>query len=134
MLKVIRGKMKNKKAIIIQNVIFIMLNLMIAVSLLFFTTSSLSGKYAYEQVYAKKIALIIDAAKPNMSVAVDMKPAFKFLEKTPKLKDSAVFIDKNNKNVVVDLGSSRGYTFGYFSSLNIEYEIKENRLLILRFK
>ena len=105
-------------------VVWIILFLIYAVVFVIFIKDSIYGAAAYEDIYAKKIALIIDGARPGTDVKVEVTDAFKVAEKTKKSRERAMSesfsIDKINNNVKVSLGSRTGGTlYYYFSDYNV---------------
>ncbi|MFH1365500.1 MAG: hypothetical protein ABIH28_02875 [archaeon] len=73
-----------------------------------------------EEAYAKKIALVIDAAKPGMSIEIDMRSAIaKSKGYTGKI------VDIKGNLVTVKLSQKGGYSYSFFndvsSSLNKTY-------------
>ena len=64
-----RGK---KGAILMENVIFIILNILFITILILFLLRQGQGAVLLEQSYAKQIALLIDSAKPEMTIILDM--------------------------------------------------------------
>jgi len=118
--------MKIKKALLYANVIYLLLNLAFFVILLVFVVQSGSGKLVYEKVYAKEIALMLDEAKPSMTIFLDVSDALKIAEKNNVKKEEAIKIDSVERKVRVKLGSGKGYSYGYFTSLKIEQELKKD--------
>lgn len=121
----------NKKGVdvIMSNIIFILLNLIFFAAMFYFVSRASSGDSFYEQRYAKKIALMIDEAKPNTHIELDIS---KLMEKADKnnYKDNIVTIE-NNK-VIVRLRQGKGYNFIYFSDVKIDkLENRETKKLIL---
>lgn len=125
-------KMKSKKGesdtVILENVIFIVLNLIFFSALLIFVYSSGQGKLVYEQMYAKQIALFISGAEPEMELLLDItKP----LELAGEKDSEKIFVIDQEENLVkVSLSSAGGYSFQYFSDYDVEFEITGNYLLI----
>lgn len=115
----------NKRGMLIQNVIFILLNLTFCVAMIIYISTAAGGKYAYEQAYAKQIALLIDEAKPNMTIMVDMQQALDVLGNKASIsqKNKAIFIDNKLKTVTINLGSIKGYSFKYFTEADIVYTL-----------
>ena len=115
----------NKRGILMEEVIFFLLNAVFFVILLIFISGNTNGRAVYEQAYAKQIAFMIDEAKPDMSIYISMDDALKIAEKS-KIDTSKeeqlkklVIIEEVNKKVVVDLGSGGGYSFDYFTDAKV---------------
>ena len=64
---------KAAEEIVVENVIFIVLNILFFVVMLIFVYNSGNNSLVLEQKYAKEIALIIDNSKPEMSVVLNAK-------------------------------------------------------------
>ncbi len=122
----------NKKAdtIVLETIIFIVLNLIFFVAMLWFVYGSGKGAFIYEQVYAKQIALLIDDAKPNMTLGLNIEKGIEIAEENGKSVEKIVSIDDKEKKVIVSLSDKGGYVFQYFSDYNIETRITENYLTI----
>jgi len=111
-------KLKDKRGIIYDNVIFFVLTITFFVVMLTFLSTSLNTMSIYEQATAKQIALMIDQAKPDTVFSIDMK---KLIDKF-KIKKTVlelVKIDEKEKKVIVKLGDNPGYSYKYFSSTKI---------------
>src|SRR3989338_11032712 len=92
--------MKNKKGeILVENVIFIVLNIIFISILIFFLFKQGSGAVLLEQTYSKQIALMIDSAKPAMEIKLNMEKAKEVAEKNKIDFKDAVSITGNVVNV-----------------------------------
>lgn len=120
----------NKRGIIYEEIIFLVLNLVFFAVLLVFISQSSEGKLIYEQAYAKQIALFIDEAKPEMEISLDIGDAIKIAEKNKIDVKEIIKIDNEKKKVEVKLGSVGGYSYAYFSQEVVSSEIKENKIII----
>lgn len=123
----------NKKAdtIVLETTIFIVLNILFIVLLLIFVYSSGKGAFVYEEVYAKQIALLIDNAKPNMTIGMDIEKLVKIAESNGKAIDKIVSIDEKENKVIVSLSNKGGHSFQYFSDYDIEFRQTEMYLSII---
>jgi len=110
-------------------VIFIILNIVFASLLIVFAVRSGNGTLIYEQSYAKQISLLLDQAKPEMTLFVDMTKANGVADKNKK-NGELVKIDKEKGEIEVSLSDNGGYSFGYFTNYDIEYRINGNYLVI----
>ena len=107
----------NKKAsetISTEAIIFIILNALFFAILLFFVMRSGSQDNALDEIYAKKIALVLDNMKPGMEVNLSAEDFFSRLEKN-KFKDFPIIVENGKVTVRVSSKIS-GYSFFYFSS------------------
>ena len=84
----------NKKAdtVVLETTIFIVLNIVFIALLLIFVYTSKEGAFIYEQIYAKQIALLIDNAKPDMTIGLNMENAIKIAKKNNQDLDKIVSI------------------------------------------
>jgi hypothetical protein len=108
---------KKKGEILIENVVFILLNAIFLFILVLFLIKQGQGTIVLEQVYAKEIALLADSAKPGMLIKLDMEKALKVSEKNEmNFKD----IVKINGNIVqVKLSPDSGYSYSFFNDVNL---------------
>jgi len=103
--------------ILIENVIFIILNLMFIAILVLFLFRQGNGAVVLEQSYAKNIALLIDSSKPVMEMKLNMENAMNLAEKNGVNREEIVRI---NGNVVkVKLSSKGGYEYSFFNNLDV---------------
>lgn len=123
-------KMINKKAEagVLETTIFLVLNLVFIVLILFFVFNSRNGAIVYEDIYAKQIALIIDNAEPGMIIGINAEDLLEKAEKNKVSKERIVSIDGNQ--VIVRLSNSGGRGFSFFSDYNVETRFAENFLEI----
>jgi len=104
-------------------VIFIVLNLLF-ISLLFVgITKFTSGAAAYEEAYAKKIALLIDSARPGMTIELNFKKPLEVCRSNHCGEGGALVI--RDGEVIVTLGSSKGYAFKFFK----DYEFSDEDII-----
>ena len=122
----------NKKAdtVVLETTIFIVLNIVFIALLLIFVYTSKEGAFIYEQIYAKQIALLIDNAKPDMTIGLNMENAIKIAKKNNQDLDKIVSISNNENKVIISLSSRGGHSFQYFSDYNVSIQINQNHLTI----
>jgi len=110
--------MKQKRGtILLENVIFIILNLVFLTILILFLFRQGSGAIVLEQSYAKNIALLIDSAKPIMEMKLNMEDVMDLAEKNGVNRDEIV---KINANVVtVKLTQKGGYKYSFFNDVDV---------------
>ncbi|MBI2629392.1 hypothetical protein HYW74_04890 [Candidatus Pacearchaeota archaeon] len=110
----------NKRAdeIVMEQAIFIILNLIFFLTLLYFVYNSSSGAFVNEQYYAKQIALMIDESKPGTVISIDVTDGYKLVKKNKF--DEKNMIKITDKDVLVRLSSSRTYQFPYFNNVLVE--------------
>ncbi len=110
-------KRGTKGAILMENVIFIILNILFLAILILFLSRQGQGAVLLEQSYAKQIALLIDSAKPGMTIILDMSKAKELAEKNGlEFKDVVHYSD----NVItIRLSEKGGYSYSYFNDINV---------------
>jgi hypothetical protein len=109
--------MKKKGQILVENIIFIILNIFFIVILLLFIYKQGSGAIVLEQSYAKNIALLIDAARPVTEMKIYMKDAFDLATKNGLKPEDIVKITRNN--VTVRLSDKSGYGYSFFNNVDV---------------
>jgi len=136
-----RGFLGNKKAenIVLETIIFIVLNLVFFSVMLLFVLSSGEGAFIYEQRIAKQVALIIDYSKPKMAISMDVTEAMEIAKKelSDEKINNAFKIDNEEKKVIVDLSGKGGHSYRFFSDYSVDSSVisKENKdFLVLVIK
>ena len=108
--------MINKRGdILIENIIFIVLNVFFVSILIFFLFKQGSGAILLEQTYSKQIALMIDSAKPAMEIKLNMEKAQKIAEENKVDFNEVVSITGNVVNV--KLSQKGGYKYSFFNNI-----------------
>jgi len=115
---------KNKKGDLQEVVVFLLLGLVIFILILVGLTRIGNGASFYEQVYSKKIALIIDKAEPGMKIELDVLDMIKIAEKNDF--NARVDIDNNLNKVVVRLSEGKGYSFYFFNNVDVVWSLDSN--------
>jgi len=110
----------NKKGgiIVLEEVVFIVLNLVFFGIFLLFVINASSNAFVLEQFYAKQIALLIDASRPGTIVSLDISDAYNLAEKNDIGPDRMV--STQDGHVIVQLSNSRAYKFPFFSDVVVE--------------
>jgi len=110
--------MTNKKGeILIENVIFIVLNLVFLSILMVFLINQGSSVSTSEDFYSKEIALLIDSAKEGMIIKINLEDPLKISKKNKiDFKDIITFSD-NYVNVKLDYKTGAEYHF--FNNVNV---------------
>lgn len=107
-------KSKNGQ-ILVENVLFIVLNVVFISILLIFLFRQGSGAVIIEQTYSKEIALLIDSSKPVMEIKVNLEKAKKLAEKNGVSFDEVVSVSGNV--VRVKLSPKGGYEYSFFNDV-----------------
>jgi hypothetical protein len=109
---------RNQKGeILVENVIFIVLNILFISILAIFVVKQSSGVVVIEQTSAKNIALIIDSAKPVSVISLDMSKQKSIAEKNGIALENIVKISGNS--VYVKLSSQTGYEYSFFNDVDV---------------
>jgi len=134
-------KARNKRGeILVENVIFIVLNIIFISILALFVVKQSSGAVILEQTSAKNIALVLDSAKPVTIISIDMSK-----QKSVSDSNKIPFGDivKINGNVVsVKLSDRTGYEYSFFNDVDVSfhpetdsnYEFTGNYIFIINDK
>jgi len=110
--------MEKKGTILVENVVFIILNLVFISILVLFLLRQGSNGGLLEQIYAKEIAMIADSAKPVMMIKLDMDKGGKIAEKNGINFNEIVKIEGNI--VKVQLSENGGYSYAFFNDIDIK--------------
>ena len=112
---------------VLEEVIFVVLNILFIGLIIFFASRASSGALALEEFYAKEIALLIDASSPEQIMKIDITEAKKVseenninLEQIIKIREGFVF---------VKLSQSGNYKFPFFNDVlvsDLKYETDES--------
>jgi hypothetical protein len=109
---------KSKQArLLVGNIIFIVLNLIYLVILVVFLLRYSSDLSLLESSYAKEIALVIDSAKPGMSIFLSMEDAFEGAKEEGVDPSEIIRINKNRVTVKLSR-ESKGYSYSFFNSVD----------------
>tara|TARA_Y100000034_G_scaffold101437_1_gene125757 strand:- start:1800 stop:2207 length:408 start_codon:yes stop_codon:yes gene_type:complete len=127
--------MKEKRGnILVENTIFIVLNLIFLTILVLFLFSKVGSAAVLEEKYAKQIALMIDSAKPGMEIHLNMEKAFEKKEDSWDIKN---VVSINDNVVTVKLREKgNGYSYSFFNNVELEkpYSIPDVDATSYRFK
>lgn len=115
--------------ILTEEIMFIILNLTFFISLLVFIINS--SDIFYQQSYAKKIALLIDSAKSDTEITIDITKLANIAKKYNRDIKDIIEIDNQNKKVIVKVKDEYGYSFPFFSSFNVKKMIEDDKLKII---
>ncbi len=113
--------MKKRGQILAENTIFISLNLIFLTILVLFVVSRTGTDASVEEKYAKQIALMIDAAEPEMVIQLNMK---KVIEKGKENGWNKIVLIQGN-NVTVKMREKGGFTYSFFNDVKVTAHKKE---------
>ncbi len=109
--------MGKRGAILVENIVFLILNLLFLSLLVLFLLKQGEGAIILEESYSKQIAMVINSATPGMVIQID-------LEKGKKIAESKGLdfgeVVKINRNVVrVKLTKEGGYSYSFFNKVRV---------------
>ena len=103
--------------LLVGNIIFIVLNLIYLVILVVFLLRYSSDLSLLESSYAKEIALVIDSAKPGMSIFLSMEDAFEGAKDEGVDPSEIIRINKNKVTVKLSR-ESKDCSYSFFNSVD----------------
>ncbi|MEJ2497249.1 MAG: hypothetical protein P8Y43_07230 [Sulfurovaceae bacterium] len=106
--------MNKRGNILVENVVFIILNLIFLSIIVLFLMNQGDGKIVLEEMYAKEIALVIDYSKPIMTIKVDLSKAKEIAEENGISFDNVVSVNNDEKKVTIKLDKGEGYSYYFF--------------------
>ncbi|MCX6750369.1 MAG: hypothetical protein NTZ83_02845 [Candidatus Pacearchaeota archaeon] len=109
--------MKKKGTILVENIVFIILNVLFLAVLVLFLLKQGSGAIVLEQAYSKQISMLVDSARPGMVIEIDMEKGKKLAEDNGIDFGSSVRITGNV--VRVRLSERGGYTYSFFNDVSV---------------
>jgi len=108
---------RNKKGeILVENIIFILLNVIYLSILIIFLLKQGSGAVFLEDSYSKNIALLIDSARPGMIMKLNLQELKDVSDKNAIPFSDVVKISENY--VTVKLSDKGGKSYHFFNSIN----------------
>ncbi len=113
-MKILKFKKGN---ILTENLIFIVLNLAFFAILVLFLFSKIGQAAVLEEKYAKEIALLVDSARPEMTITLNMEDAIKIAKKENWPLDQMVIVQDNI--VRVRLREKGGYSYSFFNNVEV---------------
>jgi len=125
---------KRKRASVdlgMENLVYILLVVIFAGFMIWVIQRPASGVSAYEQIYSKQIAMMIDKAEPGMEIQMDLYDIYKF-SKRNNFDGNWVSIDNGENKVTVKLTIGEGYSFYYFKDVDVVWNLDkgERRLFM----
>ncbi len=100
-----------------ENLVFIILNLIFLTLLVLFLLRQGEGAVVLEQAYAKEIALLVDSAKPGTTMLLNIEKGKKLAEKNNVDVEDIIKIDSNS--VIVKLSEKGGYSYSFFNDVDV---------------
>lgn len=111
-------------------IIFLVINLIFAGSIIYFVNNSSNGALIYEEIYSKKIALILDNSKPNTTISINIENLLKISRNNNIPDNSVVIINSQTGEIVVKTRDTGGYKTQFFSNYLVERRIEKNNLIL----
>jgi len=108
--------------ILTENIVFLVITLLFISMLFVFVARASSKTSLIEEAQAKKIALLIDSARPGTEILLNVKDVLE--KKGVGIEDDDV-ITINGNSVVVKLNENSGKSYGFFNNVNPELKIDE---------
>jgi len=103
--------------ILIENIIFILLNVAFLTILVLFLLQQGNGAVLLENSYAKEIALLIDSARPNTVIHLNLNDLKEVADGNGIPFADVVKIENNY--VVVKLSEKGGYRYHFFNEIEV---------------
>lgn len=116
------GKRGDSEEIAWPEIVFIVLVLAVAALLLIFAKNTLSGALVQEELYAKKIALILTGAEPSTELLFDISKLEEIASKSGVKKEyfkDIIKINNETSLVTVSLRLGKGFSYPYFSNYSV---------------
>tara|TARA_Y100000310_G_scaffold180243_1_gene180142 strand:+ start:64 stop:480 length:417 start_codon:yes stop_codon:yes gene_type:complete len=110
---------KKRGQILVENVVFIILNLIFLTILILFIYSKSGSEALLEEKYAKQIALIIDSAKPGMDIVLNMEDAIEKTKKEWGEDRIGEIVSVEGNTVTVKLREKGGYSYSFFNDVDV---------------
>ena len=107
--------MKKRGTILVENIVFIILNVLFLSVLVIFLLKQGSGAIVLEQAYSKQIAMLVDSAEPVTVIKLDMEKGLKIAE--DRGIDFINVVKITNNAVTVRLSEKGGYTYSFFNDV-----------------
>lgn len=110
---------KNKRGeILVENVIFIVLNIAFLSILILFLIKQGTGTVLLEDAHSKQIALLIDSASPGMIMKINLQEGFELSEEKGIPFEEAVTIEGNR--VIVKFSEKGGKEYSFFNDVDAQ--------------
>jgi len=113
--------MKSKRGtttLLIENILYLILNMLFFAILIAFLIQQGSGSALLEQTYSKKVALLIDQARPGMIIKINLGEGMKVAEKDNISPLEILTIQGNFVNV--KLSDQGGQDYHFFNDLDVK--------------
>jgi len=112
-----KGK-RGEGTILVENIIYLILNLLFFAILIIFLIKQSSGAALLEQTYSKKVALLIDQAKPGMIIKLNLEKGMNIANSNKITPQELLVIEDNFVKVTLSKGGGQEYHF--FNDLDVK--------------
>ena len=109
---------RKRGSLLMENFVFIALNLIFLTLLILFLIKQGQGAVVLEQTYAKEVALLIDSAKPETTMLLNIEKGKKIAEKNNVDIEEIIEIDSENHIVTAKLSEKGGYSYSFFNDVD----------------
>ena len=109
--------MNKKGELLVENIIFLVLNILFLMILVLFLIKQGSGAVLLEDAYSKNVALLIDSAKPLMSIHLKLQDLKDVSDKNGIPFSDILKIEGNY--VTIKLSEKGGTKYHFFNNINV---------------
>ena len=111
--------MKKRGQILVENIVFIILNLVFLTILILFIFSKSGSEANLEEKYSKQIALIIDSAKPGMTIHLNMEDAIEKAKENLGEYGIDEIVSISGNTVTVKLRERGENSYSFFNDVSV---------------
>lgn len=122
---------KRGDTLVIETVTFTLFNLIFFIGMLFYIYNAGNQNSILEQTYAKQIALLVDNAKPDMAILININDIKEVAVNNNYPLDKIFSVDKQTNMIKVSLGRGGGYSYSYFSDYDVHLQLKDDWLSVV---
>lgn len=112
-----------------ENLVFIILNLVFFSIMILFVATKMSSPYLMEEKYSKSVALMIDASKPETLITLDFTDVIKQAKKNGVSKEAVITLAGNV--ISVNVAGKNGYSYSFFNDVSVKSYFDEDKLILL---
>lgn len=102
-----------------ETIVFVVLNIAFLGLMVLFIYLKSTAVGLTEDITAKQIALLIDAAKPGAEITINIADAVGFAQKNGISENEAIKIDNENNLVIVKLNEKAPYSYSFFNDAEV---------------
>ena len=109
-----------KGEVLIENIVFILLNMAFLTILVLFLLQQGNGARLLENSYSKELALLIDSARPGTIVHLNLKDLKETADKNGIAFSDVVSVDNDKNYVTIKLSEKGGYRYHFFNDVDVD--------------